>query len=162
MNILIDIGHPAHVHLFKHFAHEMTGRGHRVFFTCRSREFVLELLEQEGLPYTSFGNNFRTPLGRIWGLLLFTAKMLGVCRKFRPDILLSHSSMYAAFAAFFICKPHISFEDTFNFEQIRLYKPFTTAILTAAYDHPLKSKKVVRYAGYHELGLSPPHPLHPG
>jgi len=156
MNILIDIGHPAHVHLFKYFAHDMAAKRHQVHFTCRNREFVLELLEQEGLPYTSFGSNFRRPLGKIWGLFLFTAKMFGVCRKFRPDILLSHSSMYAAFAAFFIRKPHISFEDTFNFEQVRLYKPFTAAILTGAYDHPLKSKKVVRYPGYHELAY-----LHP-
>jgi hypothetical protein len=48
-------------------------------------------------------------------------------------------------------KPHISFEDTFNLEQIRLYKPFTRAILTGDYPHPLKSRKVVRFPGYHEL-----------
>jgi uncharacterized protein len=60
MKILIDIGHPAHVHLFKHFAHEMTSRGHSVIFTCRSREFATKLLEHEGLAYTSLGRNYTT------------------------------------------------------------------------------------------------------
>lgn len=69
--------------------------------------------------------------------------------------------MYAAFAAFLLRRPHISFEDTFNFEQIRLYKPFTKAILTGNYDHPLKTKKVVRYPGYHELAYLHPNRFTP-
>lgn len=151
MKILLDIGHPAHVHLFKHFAHEMNSRGHIVYFTCRSREFVVELLEHEKFAYTCLGCNYKTKAGKLWGLFRFTSLLFRVSRKFKPDILLSHSSMYAALTAFFLRRPHISFEDTFNFEQIRLYKPFTKVILTGDYEHPLKSKKIVRYAGYHEL-----------
>jgi predicted glycosyltransferase len=64
--------------------------------------------------------------------------------------------MYASISAFLLRKPHISVEDTFNFEQIRFYKPFTQVILTSDYEHPLKSDKVIRYAGYHELAY-----LHP-
>jgi predicted glycosyltransferase len=161
MNILIDIGHPAHVHLFKHFAREMTARGHQVHFTCRSREFVTGLLQHEGFTFTSFGPNYTSAAGKLWGLLRFTWLLLRAGLQFKPDILLSHSSMYAAFVAFLLRKPHLSFEDTFNFEQIRLYKPFTSAILTGTYDHPLKSKKVVRYPGYHELAYLPPNRFTP-
>ncbi len=39
MRVLIDIGHPAHVHLFKHFAWETTKKGHDVTFTTREKEF---------------------------------------------------------------------------------------------------------------------------
>ena len=45
MNILIDIGHPAHIHLFKNFAWEMQKKGHKILFTCRDREFLLRLLQ---------------------------------------------------------------------------------------------------------------------
>lgn len=69
--------------------------------------------------------------------------------------------MYAAFTAFITGKPHISLEDTFNFEQIRLYKPFTKAILTGNYKHPLNSKKVIRYSGYHELAYLHPNRFTP-
>ncbi|HPV56580.1 MAG TPA: hypothetical protein PKW61_05580, partial [Tenuifilaceae bacterium] len=103
-----------------------------------------------------FGKKYRSPLGKIWGMVEFDIKEFIAGISFNPDIFLSHGSIYAAHAAFLMRKPHISLEDTYNFEQIRLYKPFTKYILTADYDHPLKSDKVIRYAGYHELAY-----LHP-
>lgn len=57
MRILIDIGHPAHVHLFKNFTHEMEKRGHELLFTCRDKEFEIALLEYNKLKYVSFGKN---------------------------------------------------------------------------------------------------------
>lgn len=151
MRILIDIGHPAHVHLFKHFAWDMQSRGHNVFFTCRDKEFEIYLLEKYGFQYKSFGKKYTSTIGKLWGMVEFGLKELFVCLKFKPHILLSHGSMYAAHAAFLLGKPHISLEDTFNFEQIRFYKPFTKNILTANYEHPLKGNKVINYEGYHEL-----------
>lgn len=151
MKILIDIGHPAHVHLFRYFAKEMLRNGHEILFTCRDKEFEIYLLKQFGFNFKSFGKKYKSGIGKLWGLIEFDIKEFIMGLKFNPDIFLSHGSMYAAHAAFFLNKPHISLEDTFNFEQIKLYKPFTKVILTADYKHPLKSKKVIRYAGYHEL-----------
>lgn len=156
MRVIIDIGHPAHVHLFKHLAVELLNKRHKVFFTCREKEFEIELLESFGLEYKSMGHKKKGILFKIIGLLYFTFKMTLIALKFKPDIFLSHGSMYAAFSAFILGKDHISLEDTFNFEQINLYKPFTRAILTADYEHPLKSTKVIKYSGYHELAY-----LHP-
>ena len=156
MNILIDIGHPAHIHLFKHFAWDMIAKGHNIIFTCREKEYVIELLSHYGFTYQSFGRKYKNSVGKILGLLEFDVKEFIAGLKFKPDIFLSHGSIYAAQAAFMLGKPHIALEDTFNFEQIRLYKPFTKYILTADYEHPLKSPKVIKYAGYHELSY-----LHP-
>ena len=161
MNILIDIGHPAHVHLFRCFAKEMLDKGHKVFFTCRDKEFEIYLLEQNGFSYKSFGKKYNTTVGKIWGMVEFGVKEVFAAIKFKPDLFLSHGSIYAAHAAFLLRKPHISFEDTYNFEQIRLYKPFTKHILTADYEHPLKSKKVIKYAGYHELAYLHPNRFTP-
>jgi uncharacterized protein len=157
MRILIDIGHPAHVHLFRNFAKEMFSKGHDLLFTTREKEFEIFLLKTYELPFKSFGRKYSTITGKIWGLLEFDIKELLAGLKYKPDIFLSHGSMYAAHASYLLNVPHISFEDTFNFEQIRLYKSFTEAILTSDYYHPLKSDKVVRYSGYHELAY-----LHPG
>jgi uncharacterized protein len=156
MNYLIDIGHPAHVHLFRNFALDMTARGHDVLFTCREKEFELELLNHFGLPYKSFGKKYSSTYGKIWGMAEFGWKEFITGLSFKPDVLLSHGSPYAAHAACLLRKPHISFEDTFNFEQIRLYKPFTSAILTSTYAHPDLGSMNIRYAGYHELAY-----LHP-
>jgi len=161
MKILIDIGHPAHVHLFRLFAKEMQKKGHIILFTCRDKEFEIYLLEQNGFAHVSFGKKYKSVLGKIWGIIEFGFKELCTAIKFKPDLILSHGSIYAAHAAFLIRKPHVSFEDTYNFEQIRLYKPFTKHILTADYKHPLKSKKVIKYAAYHELAYLHPNRFKP-
>jgi len=161
LRILIDIGHPAHVHLFKHFAWDMQSRGHNLFFSCRDKEFEIFLLKKYGFQYKSFGKKYSSTIGKLWGMVEFGLKELLVCLKFKPHILLSHGSMYAAHAAFLLGKPHISLEDTFNFEQIRFYKPFTKHILTADYEHPLSGAKVINYAGYHELAYLHPNRFSP-
>jgi hypothetical protein len=158
MNILIDIGHPAHVHLFKNFVREMTYRGHKVLFTCRDKEFEIYLLDFYGFEYKSFGKKYKSTAGKLLGMIKFDIKEFLTGLKFKPDLLLSHGSIYAAHASFLLRKPHISFEDTFNFEQIKLYKPFTETILTGTYEHPLKGKQVLKYIGYHELAYL--HPKH--
>jgi len=156
MRILIDIGHPGHVHLFKYFAHIMIERGHQVRFTIREKEFEVEILEKEELNYKIIGKHYKGLIGKIWGLLAFTYHIVAESIRFKPDIYLSHGSMYAAFASFLTRKPHISMEDTGNPEQVRLYLPFTEAVLTST-SFPFRyGQKQVFYKGYHELAY-----LHP-
>ena len=45
MKVLIDINHPAHVHLFRNFAREMEESGNRVLFTTRKKDVAVDLLE---------------------------------------------------------------------------------------------------------------------
>jgi uncharacterized protein len=156
MKILIDIGHPGHVHLFKHFAHAMIARGHQVHFTVRDKEFEMELLSHEGFSFTNFGKHYHSKSGKIWGLIKFTWLVIKTALRFKPDILLSHGSLYTAFASFFIGKPNIAMEDTGNSEQVNLYKPFTKAILTSTSFLKNYGKKQIFYKGYHELAY-----LHP-
>ena len=151
MKILIDIGHPAHVHLFKNFAWIMQEKGHKVFFTTREKEFEIDLLTKYGFEFTSFGKKYKSTLIKIFGLFQFDLKMLLAAIRFKPDIFLSHGSIYAAQISWLLRKPHVSFEDTFNFEQINLYKPFTSVILTSTYKHPPLGRKNIKYNGYHEL-----------
>lgn len=156
MRILIDIGHPAHVHLFRNLALDMVNKGHEILFTCREKEFEIDLLSHYKLPFESLGKKPSSLTGKLTGLVKFDCKLFSVARKFRPDLFLSHGSHYAAHVSLLTGRPHIALEDTYNFEQIWLYKPFTSVILTSDYEHPLKSGRVIRYSGYHELAY-----LHP-
>lgn len=156
MNILIDIGHPAHVHLFRNFAHAMEDKGHRVLFTCRDKEFEIALLNANGFLFKSFGKKYKSTFGKVVGILKFDFKEFVTGFKFKPDIMLSHGSPYAAHASKLLGVPHIAFEDTYNFEQIRLYEPFSDVIFTGDYEHPKVSKKEIAIPAYHELAyLSP-------
>ena len=38
MRLLIDMGHPAHVHFFKHAIRVLEGRGHEVKVTARDKD----------------------------------------------------------------------------------------------------------------------------
>jgi len=156
MRILIDIGHPGHVHLFKNFAWIMQKKGHKILFTTREKEFEIDLIKKYKFQYISFGSKYYSTFGKLFGLIEFDMKMLFASLKFRLDIYLSHGSMYAAQIAWLLRKPHISFEDTGNQEQIKLYKPFTKTILTSdvfpfSYGH-----KQIRYQGHHEIAYLTP------
>ena len=151
MRILIDIGHPAHVHLFKHFAQFMLLNGHEILFTLRDKENEAYLMSKFNLPFKNLGRHFISKKGKLIGLIKFSYLVYKTALKFKPDYSLSHGSIYAALASRLINKPHISLEDTFNFEQIRLYKPFTKVILTSGYSHPDLGINNIDYNSYHEL-----------
>lgn len=156
MKILIDIGHPGHVHLFKNFAWDMQKKEHEIFFTCREKEFENYLLEKYEFQYQSFGKKKSSKVGKLCGLIEFDVKEFLAGLKFKPDLFLSHGSMYAAHASWLLRKPHISMEDTGNKEQVSFYKPFTKYILTPSVFPDLYGKKQIKYNGYHELAY-----LHP-
>ena len=161
MNILIDIGHPAHVHLFKHFAWIMQKKGHHVFFTTREKEHEVYLLKKYGFNYKSFGKHYKSKKGKIWGLIKFNLQLLAFSLKYKPDIMISHGSIYAAQVSWLLRKPHISLEDTGNMEQIRLYKPFTKIILTSTSFKRDLGRKQIYYDGYHELAYLHPNLFKP-
>jgi predicted glycosyltransferase len=151
VKVLIDIGHPAHVHLFKNFTREFQKRGHLVHFSVRSSECEVELLKANGFSFSQLGKKGGSVAGKIMRMARFDLRLLRIALKFKPDLLLSHGSIYAAHVAAMLKKPHISMEDSGNMEQIRLYRPFTKAILTPDILNEQLGKKQVRYKGYHEL-----------
>jgi len=150
MRYLIDIGHPAHVHYFKNFAWIMLNKGHEVFFTCRNKDVTISLLEHYNFKFINLGSNFKSIPGKIFGLFYFTFRILLIARRYKPDLFLN-ATMYSAIVAWLLNKPHIALEDTFNMEQVKLYLPFTNAVLTGDYEHPFLGEKEVRFKGYQEL-----------
>ncbi|MBN1639301.1 MAG: DUF354 domain-containing protein, partial [Ignavibacteriales bacterium] len=156
MNIVIDIGHPGHVHLFRNFAKTMISKNNKVVFFVREKECELDLLKHYKLDFYNLGKHRKTKMGKIFGLLLFPFLMLIKLIRFKPDMFLSHGSIYLAIVSKLFFKPHISFEDTGNMEQIRLYKPFSDVILTSDVFPHNYGKKQIRYKGHHEIAY-----LHP-
>lgn len=161
MRILIDINHPAHVHMFRCFAHEMLKRGHNILFAIRDKEFEKKLLEAEQLPYINLGRKRAGKISRVLFNLKCVCKVWRIARRFKADVFLSHGSIVAAYVARLLGKPAIAFEDTFNMEQVRMYLPFTSVVLTSDYEHPIHDAKVLKYPGYNELLYLHPHRFSP-
>jgi len=54
-NILIDIGHPAHVHLFRNFINELQSKGYHTFVLTKKVDSILQLLNFYKIPYVTIG-----------------------------------------------------------------------------------------------------------
>ncbi len=154
--VLFDIGHPAHVHLFKHLAHLLIADGAQVLFTSRRKEFEAELIEREGFDHLCFGPHYRSLPGKLWGLLRYDLAMVRAGLRFKPHLIVGHGTIYGAHAAPFLRAKCLAIEDTGNMEQVRLWRPFTDAILTPQVLDKDLGPKQVRYNSYKELAY-----LHP-
>lgn len=151
MNILIDIGHPAHVHIFKNLVWQMQKMGHTFIFTVRIGEYETELLEKYGFNYKIIGYKAQGTINKIRNICKFSYRILDVSKVFKPNLFLSHGSMYAGIAAKLLNKPHIALEDSGNMEQLRLSKPVSSIILTPDVLSVNLGKKQIIYKSYHEL-----------
>lgn len=156
MKIHIDIGHPAHVHLFKNFASIMQKNGHEVFFTVRDKENAVALMIKEGFKFIETGRHYASPAAKVWGLIKNNIMLLSISLREKPGIFLSHGSLYTLLSSFLLGIPNVTLEDTGNEEQVRLYRYFTKAILTSNSFRKNYGKKQIRYNGCHELAY-----LHP-
>jgi hypothetical protein len=131
MRILFDVGHPTHVHVFKNVIRILSERGHKCFVTTREKECTLELLGELGLEYTSLGNHSSGMGGKLLKLFYFDLKLLRTAWRFRPHLVVSKGSPYAAHVSRLLGVPHVAFKDT---EDARLNDllalPFTSAVVT--------------------------------
>jgi len=64
MKILIDIGHPAHVHYFKNFIRIMQTNGSRFMITSRNKEIAHYLLKKHNIPFLDRGKGRRSVIGK--------------------------------------------------------------------------------------------------
>jgi predicted glycosyltransferase len=157
MRVLIDVNHPAHVHLFRCAAVEWMAAGDVVMFAATAKDVTQSLLDAYKLPHETIYTRQSGVINLARELVLRTGKLVNLARKFKPDVILSLGSPTAAWASTVLRKPHVAFEDTEDsIGQIWLYQPFTRAICVPEAFTRDFGERMVRYAGYHELAY-----LHP-
>lgn len=162
MRIVVDLNHPADVHLFKNFITIMKNRSHNVLITASEKEVSFELLNLYGFKYINLGNYGKSLFEKLLNIPKLDYRMYKAVKKFNPDIFLGADSIRAPHVACLMGKPSISFEDTeHQKEQHLLYVPFTTKILTSTVFKKEFGKKQIRYNGYHELAYLHPNYFKP-
>ncbi|MEO6902459.1 MAG: DUF354 domain-containing protein [Bacteroidia bacterium] len=153
MRILIDIGHPAHVHYFKNFIWLMQKDGHTIDIVARDKEVVFSLLDFYKFTYFNRGKGKKGFLGKLIYMIQADIFIFKKALTLKPDLYLSAGSMYAAHVAWITRKPHIALDDTdHNAFQHLMYVPFTKVVLTPKVFKKDFGIKHIRFDGFLELG----------
>jgi predicted glycosyltransferase len=157
MKIMIDMGHPAHVHLYKNFIWEMQKKGHEFVITARDKEMTQYLLKVYDIPYSSRGTIKKSLFGKATSLLNMNQKILKVAKKFDPDIMIGVHNPYIAQVGRLLRKVVLTFTDSEPVPIANILTfPFSSWIITPKIFGLELGKKHLRYNGYHELAY-----LHP-
>jgi len=152
MKILIDIGHPAHVHYFRNFIKIMTDKNHEFFVTARDRSVIFKLLNYYNIDFISRGSGSKTFVGKIVYAFYSLFIIFRSALKFKPDIFISQGGVYTSPIAKLLNKASISTEDTENAAiSHKISKLFGSYILSPTCFEKKISKKHLKYNSYQEL-----------
>jgi hypothetical protein len=160
MKVLFDIGHPAHVHFFKHPILQLAEKGHDICVTSRDKEVAHQLLDGLGIRHISLtAQSDGSVTALLRELLVRDYRLYRQVRRFKPDIMAAIGGIFIAHAGLLARVPSLVFYDTENARlQNALTYPFASRVIVPrCYATWVPRKKCLRYAGYHELSY-----LHPG
>jgi predicted glycosyltransferase len=162
MRIVVDIGHPGHVHFFKHFIWEMEKLGHEIRVTATDKEMTYALLDHYKIPYIRMGKHVKSLAHKLVDIPVLDMKMYRALKKFKPDLFMGIASYRAAQTAKLFGAKSFIFDDTEHAKMARrLYLPFATKVFTPSCFLEDIGPKQVRYNGYHELAYLHPNRFKP-
>ena len=151
MKILIDIGHPAHVHYFRNLISKLDTSKYSVLIVARDKEVTHQLLRKYDIDYISRGSGKNSIIGKLFYLIFANIKIGIIAVTFKPDIFLSFSSPYAAQISWLFRKPHIAFTDTEHATLGNLmFVPFSTVVCTPYCFQKDYGKKHIKFRGFLE------------
>lgn len=152
MKILIDLGHPAHIHYFRNFVNLMVAKDHEFIFVARDKEVLHKLLNHYQYPFINRGKGGKSLIAKSFYIIKADFIIYKLAIKFKPDIFLSFSSTYAAHVSRLMGKPHIVLDDTEHAKfELMMYPPFSDVILNPSCFYKVFSKKQLFFNSYMEL-----------
>ncbi|MBG07463.1 MAG: hypothetical protein CME68_01790 [Halobacteriovoraceae bacterium] len=157
MKVLIHVGHPAHVHLFRNVINLLEKKNISVIVTAVDKEITIELLKLYGIKYISIATHQKKLTGKIKNLVLMTSRLYSLSKCHNVDVLIGLASAPISYASKLLSKKSIILDDTEHSElEIFLYRFFASEIITPfSFTKKLSSSQIF-YRGYHELAY-----LHP-
>ena len=160
MKILVDINHPAQVHLFRNAIAQWREHGHLVRVTARDKDVTLHLLNSYGIEYKLASVPRRGLLGMVSSVLRHDSVVLGQQRKYGFDVIIGTSFAAAHISKLSQAKSVILNEDDHGIDRLfeSITYPFADFILTPDALPRRSGNKQVSYRGYQKLAYL--HPNH--
>ena len=159
MNVLIDINHPAHVHLLRNVYFLLTQNGHQVFVVVKEIPSAMKLLDLYGIPFLSLGKKDDSLTKKGFDQLRYEWHILKLVCKYKINIGIGSSINIAHVSRLTNMKSVVLDDDDDEVEPLfaKFGHPFADTILSPI-DTPRKSKKTIYVNAYHELAYL--HPNH--
>lgn len=159
MNLLIDVGHPAHVHYYRNMAVELTDKGHTVFWTVKELPAAKLLLDAYGFSYKVLPQKKDGLFGKVLNQLKYDYILWRFCKKNKIDVAIG-TSVTIAHVSKLSSVASIIFDDDDDEVQplvTKYVQPYATKVVSP---DVLRGKRIRKdtcyYPGYHELAY-----LHP-
>ena len=158
-NIGIFLGHPAHFHLFKNVAKNLSANGKNVFFVIKQKDILEKLLQDEGLTYTKIREGrTHSKLAMVRSVLQMEWGMVQFIRRNKIDLLIGTTLSFAA-RVFTKAKVIVVNEDDASVVPMfaKISYPLANEILNPCVCNSGKwDKKAVKYNSFQKLAY-----LHP-
>jgi hypothetical protein len=159
VNVLIDIGHPAHVHYYRNLALELEKKGHKVFWTVKEIDIAKRLLDYYGYKYFVLPKKSDGLFGKVWKQFIYDLIILKICINKRIDIAIGTSVSIAHISKISRVKSIVFDDDDDDVQPLvtKYVNPFADLLVSPeALRGKRKRLDTIYYPGYHELAY-----LHP-
>ena len=162
MNILIDINHPAHVHLYKNVYKKLIANGHAVDVVVKDIPIAQKLLELSDIPFLNIGNKKDNLFLKGLEQLRYNFKIWNLVRNKKISVGIGSSINVPHVSCFSKMTSIVSDDDDDEVEPlfVKYAHPFADVIISPV-DTPRKSKKVIYVPSYHELSYLHPNSFIP-
>lgn len=166
MNILFQLSHPAHFHLFKHNIKQLIENGHNVHILIKTKDILEDLLIASDLPYKNIlpMAHRKSRLGILWDMLVRDWKILKYASKNKIDILVG-STVEIDHVGWLLRKHRINMgEDDISIIPLFLHLggPFVDTFLAPeSCDMGKLEGKTIHYPGFHKLAYLHPNHFQP-
>ncbi|MCM1034541.1 MAG: DUF354 domain-containing protein [Paludibacter sp.] len=162
MNILIDINHPAHVHLYKNLYRALVGKGHQVTVVVKDIPAAIRLLDLYGIPFRTIGSKNDSLWHKGLDQLLYDWKIWWLASHRNIDIGLGSSINIPHASALCRMKSIICDDDDDAVEPLfaKYAHPFANVILSPQ-GTVRKAKQTIYIPTYHELAYLHPNTFTP-
>lgn len=164
MRILIDIGHPAHVHLFKNTYFELVKHNHFVLVTVKDIPSAKDLLDLYKIKYIEIGSKNDSIFHKGISQLKYNAKVFRIVKKHNIELGIGSSITLAHISKITSMKSIILDDDDDDVEPlfVKYAHPFADVILSPdALKGSRKNNKTIFYSGNHELAYLHPNNFTP-
>jgi uncharacterized protein len=157
MKILVDIGHPGHVHFYKHAIRNWHEEGHQVLVTARDKDVTLALLRNYHIDHCGTSCVRQGHVGLAIEFVEHEWRLWRLIKRFDPNVVTAIGGIFIAPVCKMTGVPSVVFTDSEHVSLDRyLTYPLASVVCTPSWFKKEIGPRQLRYHGFQELAYLQP------